>query len=169
MKKFAFALLVIPLSVSFAFAETAQLLDVVLGESVTEKQMECVQEKMVVCETAGLPVEEIVENEVEQERGISTVARRRVQRTGLKATGRNELIKLAVPVVPLSEVEQLAECVKGVMKECSLTDYQVNIIEHAAKPEQVEEIQETMTEEIIEPVTIEKEPVVEPISADAEE
>lgn len=130
MKIFGFALLAMSLSASAVFAEDTdlppQLLDVVLGETVTDEQVECIQKTMADCENVGLPVVAAVESEVEK---VPGVARRRVTRAGMKSTGKNQMIKLAVPTVPLSEVEQLAQCVTGVMTKCLVTDYEVVRIE----------------------------------------
>ncbi|MDR0727078.1 MAG: hypothetical protein LBF37_03365 [Rickettsiales bacterium] len=138
MKIIGFALFAMSLSVSTVFAETsensAQLLDVVIGESVTDDQIKCIQEKMVECEIVGLPVEtpvqpDVIQSETEK---VPGVARRRVNRAGLKSTGKNQIVKLAVPGVPLSEVEQLSACVTAVMVKCNVTDYQINRMEQTA-------------------------------------
>lgn len=148
MKIFGFALLAMSLSVSAVFAEDTdlppQLLDVVLGETVTDEQAECIQKTMADCENVGLPVVADAEQETEK---VPGVARRRVTRAGMKSTGKNQMIKLAVPTVPLSEVEQLAQCVTGVMTKCSVTDYEVVRIETEPTEVVPEEENAPLTEE----------------------
>jgi hypothetical protein len=135
MKILGCVLLATLLSSSSVFAEEVpapQLLDVVLGQTITEEQTKCIQEKMVECETVGLPVKDAkpqeAENEVEK---APIVSRRRITRQGTSGSGKNQIIKLAVSAVPLSEVEQLTKCVTKVMTACSVTDYQITTVEQA--------------------------------------